>query len=84
MKIRINPISVFPSTATVLLIAGASIKKFSDNGEATISWQLLSDLDEVLSNGIVELTGEEYQGWNDDSPYIENIVLEKLGLTAAT
>lgn len=83
MKIRINPVSVFPSTATVLLIAGASIKKFADSGEATISWQLLSDDDEVLSNGIVELSGEEYQGWNDDSPYLEDLVLEKLGLTAS-
>lgn len=83
MKIRINPVSVFPSTATVLLISGASIKKFADVGEATISWQLLSALDEVLSTGIVEIAGEEYQGWNDDSPYIENLVLEKLGLTAA-
>jgi hypothetical protein len=84
MKIRINPVPVFPSTATTLLIAGANIKKFADSGEATISWQLLSDLDEVLSNGIVELSGEEYQGWNDDSPYLEDLVLEKLGLTATT
>ena len=83
MKIRINPVTVFPSTAAVLLISGASIKKFADSGEATITWQLLSELDEVLSSGIVELSGEEYQGWNDDSPYIENLVLEKLGLTAS-
>ena len=80
MKIRIEPVSVFPATATTLQVAAASIRKFADGGEASISWHLLSDSDEVLSSGVVEISGEEYQGWNEDSPYLENIVLEKLGL----
>ena len=83
MKIRIEPVSVFPFTATILQVTGANIRKFADGGEATISWQLLSDSDEVLSSGVVEISGEEYQGWNEDSPYLEDIVLEKLGLLPA-
>lgn len=80
MKIRIQPVPVFPSTATVLQISGANIKKFAADGSATIMWQLLDDGDAVLTTGVVDITGSEYQGWNEDSPYLENIVLDRLNL----
>lgn len=33
-----------------------------------------------LSSEIINLTQEEYDGWNADDTYIENLVLEKYGI----
>lgn len=29
---------------------------------------------------MIKMEGDDYQGWNDDIPYVENFILGKLGL----
>ena len=36
---------------------------------------------EVLGPKYLALTGADYTGWNDDTPYIKNYVLTALGYT---
>ena len=46
-----------------------------------IYWQALSEKGKELASGNIPLTVEEVEAWGDSMEYIENIVLNKLGLT---
>lgn len=81
MKVQIQPVSIFPDTATQLELVGVNIRQLSTNGYALIAWQLKDEGDNSLKAGTVDISGAEYQGWNDDDPYLMNLVLAKLGLT---
>ena len=81
MKVQIQPVTVFPNTATQLEIVSASIRKFSSEGEAYIVWQLLDADNKVLTSDASELTGSDYQGWNDDFPYLMNWLVSRLNLS---
>jgi len=81
LKVQIQPVSVFPNTATQLEIVSATIRKFSSEGEAYIIWQLLDADDKVVASDAAQLSGSDYQDWNDDSPYLMNWLLSKLNLT---
>jgi hypothetical protein len=39
---------------------------------------------ETIANGNMQLTAEQYDAWSDDNTFIENIVLQNLGLTLKT
>ena len=80
--ILIQPVTIFPESATQLRLVGAAVKHFGDEGSAAISWQLLDSSGNLLKNGIEELSGADYQGWNDDLPYLTNWLLDRLGLSA--
>jgi len=83
MKVQIQPISVFPGTATQLELVGVSIRRLAADGHATLTWQLKDSNGSPLKAGIVEIRGSDYQGWNDDDPYLTDLVLAKLGLSKA-
>lgn len=83
MKTNIVPVTIFPKTATSLEIMGANIRTFSDGGSANIIWALLDSSGNVLKSGAEELSGADYQGWNDDEPYLMNWLLPRLELTPA-
>jgi hypothetical protein len=78
MKVRIQPVTIFPDTATYIELTGAQIRSFSS---AFITWSLLSEENLSLKSGAVEISGEEYQGWSDDDPYLVDLVVAKLNLT---
>ena len=84
MKVQIQPVVIFPDTATQLHLLHASIRNFSPDGFADLNWQLLSSTNEVLKSGVVVISGPEYEGWNDDQPYLMDILLQKLGLSVLT
>jgi len=81
MKTYIAPVSVFPNIATQISVVGASIKKFGNEGRALVHWQLLDVNDRPLTSGSVEVDGVDYAGWNEDSPYLLDVVVSKLKLT---
>jgi len=80
MKVKIQPVSVFPDTATNFSLVGANIRRLAEGGFALLMWQLTDDSDRTLKTGVVEVSGADYQGWNDDDPYLMNLALSKLGL----
>lgn len=82
LKVQIQPVSVFPNTATQLEIVSATIRKFSPEGEAYIVWQLLDADNKVVASDAAHLSGSDYQEWNDDTPYLMNWLLGKLNLTS--
>jgi hypothetical protein len=81
--VQIQPVMIFPETATQLQLMGASVRRFGEGGDALISWQLSDSSGKLLKVGVEELNGEDYQMWNDDLPYLTNWLLDRLGLTAA-
>lgn len=82
-KVQIQPITIFPETATILELSGASVRGFGDNGSAIVTWHLTDSSGKILKNGAEELNGSDYQGWNEDLPYLTNWLLNRLGLVAA-
>lgn len=81
--IQIQPVTIFPETATQLQLSGATVRSFGESGQAYITWQLLDSSGKSLKVGTEDLSGSDYQGWNDDLPYLTNWLLNRLGLTAA-
>ena len=83
MKVRIERVGIFPHTATQLELAGATIRSLGETGTALIHWRLLSEAGHQLQVGSIDISGDLYDGWNDDDPYLMNIVVSQLGLTRA-
>lgn len=83
MKAQIQPVTIFPDTATHLEIVGVNIRQLGASGFAILVWQLTNDSGAQLKTGSVDIVGSDYQGWNEDDPYLMDIVLAKLGLTRA-
>ena len=81
MKAKIQPVTIFPDTANYISIVGASINSFGDSGSGTLVWQLSNDGGRPLKSGVLEISGADYQGWNDDLPYLLDLTIAKLGLT---
>lgn len=91
MQIKIQPVVIFPDTATQLQVDLVQVRGLGERGEATVAWQLMSEdhRDEdgnvtsgrELKSGFVILSGEEYNGWGSDDAYVLNLVIQKLGLT---
>lgn len=81
MKVQIQPVTIFPDTATQFEIIGVNIRRLASDGQAYLAWQLKSATDSQLTVGTLEITGAEYQGWNDDDPYLMDLALSRLGLT---
>lgn len=82
LKVQIQPVQVFPNTATQLEIVSATIRKFASEGTAYVVWQMLDSENKVVASDATELSGNDYQGWNDDVPYLMNWLLGKLNLTS--
>ena len=80
MNTQINPLEIpLKGTATQLFIRTSTDGICTPTG--MIYWQALSEEGKELASGNIPLTVEEVEAWGDSMDYIENIILNKLGLT---
>ena len=83
MEMRINPVGIFPDTATVLKLTGAQVRKFGDGGSVIVGWHLQNKSGATLKSGGVEISGAEYTAWGTDDTYLLDLVASKVGVTVA-
>ena len=80
MNTQIQPLEIpLKGTATQLFIRTSTDGIYNTTG--MIYWQALSEEGKEMTSGNIPLTVEEVEAWGDSMDYIENIVLNKLGLT---
>ena len=80
MNTQIQPLEIpLKGTATQLFIRTSTDGIHKPTG--MIYWQALSEEGKELASGNIPLTAEEVEAWGDSMEYIENLVLNKLGLT---
>ena len=80
MNTQINPLEIqLKGTATQIFIRTSTDGIYNPTG--MIYWQALSEKGKELASGNIPLTAEEVEAWGDSMEYIENLVLNKLGLT---
>lgn len=75
-----NKISITPFTITKTnTITSVRINRIDIvlNTSATISYQLLNDLDQPVSGDFIRLEGEDYQNWGKDDTYIIDKIIAK-------
>lgn len=74
----IEPVSVFPSTATVLWINNVNVQPGTS---ASYQWWLQNAERASLTTGTINLTGDAYGAWGSDDEYLYRYTAESLGLT---
>ena len=80
MNTQIQPLEIpLKGTATQLFIRTSTEGIYEPTG--LIYWQALNEDGQEMTSGNIPLTVEEVEAWGDSMEYIENIVLNKLGLT---
>ena len=80
MNTKITPLEIpFKGTATQLFIRTSTDGIYNSTG--MIYWQALNEEGQEVTSGNIPLTAEEVEAWSDSMDYIENLVLNKLGLT---
>lgn len=82
MKIQPINIGLPPKQGTIMFIL---LIFNTDAIECQARFSILEDNinNQILTEGNVEITPEEFAGWGYDNSYIEDIVLTRLGLTRA-
>ncbi len=78
MFATIEPVSVFPSTATVLWINNVNVQP---GASASYQWWLQSAERASLTTGTISLTGDAYAAWGTDDDYLYTYTANFLGLT---
>jgi hypothetical protein len=78
MYATIQPVSVFPSTATVLFINNVNVQP---GASASYQWWLQSAERANLTTGTINLTGDAYAAWGTDDEYLYTYTAAQLGLT---
>ena len=78
MHAKIEPVQVFPSTATVLFINNVTVQP---GAFASYQWWLQSEERGNLTTSVVTLTGEAYAAWGTDDEYLYTYTAAQLGLT---
>ena len=80
MNTQIQPLELpLKGTATQLFIRTSTEGIYKPTG--MVYWQALNEEGKELASGNIPLTVEEVEAWGDSMNYIENLVLNKLGLT---
>ena len=80
MNTQIQPLEIpLKGTATQISIRTSTEGIYNPTG--MIYWQALSEEGKEMTSGNIPLTVEEVEAWGDSMEYIENLVLNKLGLT---
>ena len=80
MNTQIQPLEIpLKGTATQLFIRTSTDGIYNTTG--IIYWQALNEEGQEVTSGNISLTVEEVEAWGDSMEYIENLVLNKLGLT---
>jgi len=78
----IEPVTVFPSTATVLFINNVNVQP---GASASYQWWLQGWLQDAqranLTTGTINLTGDAYAAWGNDDDYLYTYTAQQLGLT---
>lgn len=77
MKALISPVQVFPKTATKLYINNVSVQL---GQSASFQWWLQTNDNELLTNGVITIEGQDYLSWNDDT-YLYNYAANQIGVT---
>jgi hypothetical protein len=78
MFATIEPVSVFPSTATVLWINNVNVQP---GASASYQWWLQDAQRANLTTGTINLTGDAYAAWGTDDAYLYTYTATALGLT---
>jgi hypothetical protein len=78
MFATIEPVSVFPSTATVLWINNVNVQP---GASASYQWWLQSAERANLTTNTINLTGDAYAAWGTDDDYLYTYTAAQLGLT---
>lgn len=78
MFATIEPVPVFPSTATVLFINNVNVQP---GASASYQWWLQSAERVNLTTGTINLTGDAYAAWGTDDDYLYTYTATALGLT---
>jgi hypothetical protein len=78
MFATIEPVEVFPSTATVLSINNVNVQPGTS---ASYQWWLQNDTRGNLTTGTISLTGDAYAAWGSDDDYLYTYTAAQLGLT---
>ena len=79
MYATIEPVTVFPSTATVLFINNVNVQPGTS---ASYQWWLQSAPNgATLTTGTINLTGDAYAAWGNDDDYLYTYTAQQLGLT---
>ena len=78
MFATIEPVQVFPSTATVLYINNVNVQP---GASASYQWWLQSAERANLTTGTINLTGDAYAAWGNDDDYLYTYTAAQLGLT---
>ena len=78
MYATIEPVTVFPSTATVLWINNVNVQPGTS---ASYQWWLQDAQRANLTTGTINLTGEAYAAWGNDDDYLYTYTATALGLT---
>ena len=75
----IEPVTVFPSTATALWINNVNVQL---GASASYQWWLKDAPEGAnLTTGTINLTGAAYAAWGADDEYLYRFTAESLGLT---
>jgi len=74
----IQPVTVFPSTASVLFIDNVNVQPGTS---ATYQWWLQDAERANLTTGTITLMGEAYAAWGTDDEYLYTYTAQQLGLT---
>jgi hypothetical protein len=78
MFATIEPVTVFPSTATVLFINNVNVQPGTS---ASYQWWLQDAERSNLTTGTINLTGDAYAAWGTDDDYLYTYTAQQLGLT---
>jgi hypothetical protein len=78
MFAKIQPVTVFPSTATVLFINNVNVQPGTS---ASYQWWLQDAERANLTTGTINLTGDAYSQWGTDDDYLYTYTATALGLT---
>jgi len=78
MFATIEPVTVFPSTATVLFINNVNVQPGTS---ASYQWWLQSAERANLTTGTINLTGDAYAAWGTDDDYLYTYTAAQPGLT---
>jgi hypothetical protein len=78
--IQIKPIQLgLPKKEATQLLVRPIINSTTDTSCNTY-YEVLTENNEVLANGNLPISEEQYEEWADDNSYIEDIVLNELEL----
>ena len=78
MYAKIQPVQVFPSTATVLWINNVTVQPGTS---ASYQWWLQNTERANLTTGTITLAGAAYAAWGEDDEYLYTYTATALGLT---